>query len=264
MVATWRGGTIEIRAVPSGETVAVIPAAGSEVLSVRFSPDGETIAATYRSGSIRLYSALGEPLAELDAGIPTPWTAAFGYDGSKLAVACWGCYVQLWDLSTRALELQLEASKAVIWEVAFLPGDSNILASCSADGYVKLWDLRERRNLLTFDPFDGSADSVSFTPDGKTLVAAGGGDGRLFAWDLEYYERHMAGNVYFHLELLRPELGDAVQTEYLNEWADDVLRRPWPRIGPHAQPRADSFEDAAARTGMDPEMIAAWGSAPSN
>ena len=262
MVASWRGGTIEIRAVPSGEIVTTIPAAGSEVLSVRFSPDGRTIAATYRSGVIRLYSAPGELLAELDTGDPTPWTAAFSPDGKKLAVACWGCYVQLWDLTARALELQLEASKAVIWEVAYLPGDSNILASCSADGYVKLWDLRERCNVLTFDPFDGSAVSVSFSPDGKTLVAAGGDDGRLLAWDLEYYERHMAGHVRFHMDLLGPELGDAIQSEYLNEWADEVLRRPWPRIGPQAQQHAHLPEDATALRGVDPDVIAAWGSAP--
>ncbi len=262
MAAIWRAGTIRIRVVSTGEVVTTIPAAESELLSVRFSPDEKTIAATYRSMLIRLYSTQGELLAELATGIPIPWTTAFSPGGKKLAAACWGRYIQVWDLTTRVLERQLEASKAVIWEVAYRPGDSNILASCSADGYVKLWDLRERRNVLTLDPFDGSVDSVSFTPDGETLVAAGGDDGRLRAWDLEYFERHMAGNLRFYVDVFRPELGGAIQTEYLAAWAEQVLRRPWPRIGPCAQKDADSSEDGRALPGVDPDVIAVWGSSP--
>jgi hypothetical protein len=117
-----------------------------------------------------------------------------------------------------------------------MPGHPNLLATCSDDGLVQLWDLVGRRNVLTLDRFDGSALSVAFTPDGKTLVAAGGNDGHVHVWDLEYYERHMAGNLRSHIDLLGPELGDATQTDRLTAWADEVLRRPWPRIGPHATP----------------------------
>jgi WD40 repeat protein len=261
MAATWREGTIQIRAMLSGDILTTIPASGSEVLSVRFSPDGKTIAATCRSQLIRLYSARGELLAELATGAQTPWTAAFSPDGKKLAVACWGREIQVWDLATRTLDSRLEASKVVVWEVAYMPGRPNILTSCSADGYVQLWDLRQRRNVLTFDPFDGSADSVSFTPDGKTLVAAGGDDGRLCVWDLDYYERHMAGNLHFYIDLLRSELGDAIRTEYLAEWADEVMHRPWPRIGPYAERALDEQTSAADGIGVDPETIAGWGRA---
>ena len=180
----------------------------------------------------------------------------------KLAVACWAREIQLWDLASRALELRLEASKAAVWEVAYMPGRPNVLASCSADGYVQLWDLSEQRNLLTLDPFDGfGALSVSFTPDGKTLVAAGG-DGSLCVWDLEYFERHMAGHARFYTDLLRPELGDAIQTDDLTRWADEVLRRPWPRIGPYAEQDAHLPEDGPALPGVEPDVIAAWGSSP--
>jgi WD40 repeat protein/predicted Ser/Thr protein kinase len=258
MAATWHGGTIQIREVPSGDVVATIPATENEALSVRFSPDGKTIAATYRWGPIRLYSRQGELLAEFDA-VVTPWTAAFSPDGKKLAVACWAREIQLWDLVTHTLEARLEASKAAVWEVAYMPGRSNILASCSADGYVHVWDLSEQRNLLTLDPFDGfDAVSVSFTADGKTLVAAGG-DGSLCVWDLEYFERHMAGHARFYMDLLRDEMGEAIQTDYVTAWADEVLRRPWPRIGPYAQPNVHLPEDDTALGGVDPEVIATWG-----
>ncbi len=258
--ATWQGGTIQIRAATSGELITTIPARQHEALSVRFSPDGKTLAATYREGMIRLYSARGDLLAEFDAVI-TPWTATFSPDGKKLAAACWSRVIQVWDLATRSRELELEASTAVIWDVAYMPGHPNLLASCSDDGRVQLWDLGGRRNLLTFDRFDGAAGSVSFTPDGKTLIATGGGDRQVHIWDLEYYERHMAGNLRSNIDLLSSELGDAIQTDELMAWADEVLRRPWPRIGPHAK-RAQARPCTSTDTvGVDPDVIAAWGDA---
>jgi len=175
-----------------------------------------------------------------------------------LAVSCWSGQFQIWDLETRTLEARAGEPKSVVWGVAYRPSDTNILATCSGDGSVKLWDLRERRNLLTLEPFGGAdALSVSFTPDGKTLVAAGF-DGSLCVWDLEYYDRHIAGNLEYQIERLREDLGDRIQAEPLRAWTEDVLRRPWPRIGPHARIDAD-LPGSAAPHGIDPAAIATWG-----
>lgn len=253
-------GSIQIRAVPTGAVAATIPSHQDEALSVRFSPDGRTIAATYRRGRIRWYSVQGDLQAEFDTFL-TPWTVTFSPDGRQLAAACWSRQIQIWNLPSRSLELTLDASTAVIWEVAYMPGRPNLLASCSDDGLVQLWDLRGRRNVLTLARFDGAAISVAFTPDGKTLVAAADRTGPVHVWDLEYYERHMAGNLRFHMELLRPELGDAIQTGPLTAWADEVLRRPWPRIGPHAQHAQRPPDTGNSPAGVNPEVIAAWGNA---
>ncbi len=258
--ATWRDGTIQIREVPTGKIITTMLAKQHEVLSVRFSPDGKTLAATYRWGMIRWYSAQGDLLAEFDA-VLTPWTTAFSPDGKKLAAACWSRQIQIWDLATHSLELRLEASPAVIWEVAYMPGHPNLLASCSDDGYVQLWDLRERRNVLTFGRFDDSASSVSFTPDGKTLVAAGHGKAQLQVWDLEYYDRHIAGNLEHQIARHRDELKNSMQPEQLRAWAKDVLRRPWPRIGPRAQPVHGPPTPSTGVGGVDPDVIADWGNA---
>ncbi|HNQ22548.1 MAG TPA: protein kinase [Phycisphaerae bacterium] len=260
LAATWRDGTIQIRAVPGGEIITTIPAQQQEALSVRFSPNGQTLAATYRWGMIRWYSAAGELLAELDA-VLTPWTAAFSPDGEKLAAACWSRQIQVWDLATHALEVRLEASTAVVWEVAYMPGHPNLLASCSDDGQVQLWDLRERRNVLTLDGFDDTASSVSFSPDGKTLVTAGHGEAQLQVWDLEYYDRHIAGNLEHQVARHRDELSHSMQTGELRAWAKEVLRRPWPRIGPHAQPVHSPPAPGTGVAGVDPEVIANWGNA---
>ncbi|UCG16916.1 MAG: serine/threonine protein kinase [Phycisphaerales bacterium] len=258
--ATWQDGTIQIRDAPNGRIITTIPAIDREALSVRFSPDGKTLAVTYRRGTLRWYSVQGDLLAEVDTVI-TPWTATFSPDGKKLAAACWSRQIQVWDLTTQSLELRLQASTAVIWEVAYMPGHPNLLASCSDDGQVQLWDLSERRNVLTFDRFDGAATSVSFAPDGKTLVAAGHGETPLHVWDIEYYDRHIAGNLEHQIARHHDELNRSMQTEQLRAWAENVLRRPWPRIGPHAPPVHNAPAPGTSAGGVDPDVIANWGNA---
>jgi hypothetical protein len=126
---------------------------------------------------------------------------------------------------------------------------------------VQLWDLQERRNVLAIDRFEHSASSVSFTPDGATLVAAGHGETPVHVWDLEYYYRHIAGNLEHQIACYRDESDNGAPLEQLRAWAADVLRRPWPRIGPHAPPAHTAPTPSPTVGGVDPEVIARWGSA---
>jgi len=257
MAVTRPNETVEVREVETGKVLATLLSVGSEVLGARFDPRGRIIAITHRGASVTLCTPSGEQLCALDIGV-APWTVDFRPDGRKLAVGCWGRQFQIWDLETRTLEERIGEEEMVTWGVAYMPTDTNILATCSGDGSVRLWDLSEKRNVLTLEPFGGSdALSVSFTPDGKTLVAAGF-DGSLCVWDLEYYDHHIAGNLEHQIGRFHDELGDRAQTEYLRAWAEDVLRRPWPRIGPHARIDAD-LPGSAAPQGIDPAVIATWG-----
>ena len=250
--------TIQIRALDTGRVLMTLPSLGSEALSVRFSPNGLVIASGHRDNEVALWSATGERLGILDTGT-TPWSFGFRQDGRKLAVGCWGPQFQIWDLESRTLEARIGEAKKVVWGAAYMPMDTDFLATCCADGSVRLWDLNRQRNVLTLEPFGGSDSlSVSFTPDGKTLVAAGF-DGSLCVWDLEYYDRHIAGNLEYQIDRFRDELGGRIQTESLRAWAENVRRRPWPRIGPHAADRAVSSEAVAGPHGVDPETVAAWG-----
>ncbi|MFH1747894.1 MAG: serine/threonine-protein kinase [Planctomycetota bacterium] len=258
MAVTRPDQTVQLRDVGTGDVLATLPSLGSEVLAARFSSDGRMIATTQRGDTVALWTETGEPLGTLACGY-APWTVGFSPDGRKLAVGGWSYDFQIWDLETRQLEARLGESKSVVWGVAFRPSDMNILATCSGDGSVMLWDLSERRNILTLEPFGGAdALSVSFTPDGKTLVAAGF-DGSLCVWDLEYYDRHIAGNLEYQIGRFNEELGDSIQAEQLRAWAERVLRRRWPRIGPHAQRHLDSHAPPTDAIGVDPAIIAAWG-----
>jgi len=258
MAVTRPDQTVQVRDVGTGAVLATLPSSGSEALAARFSPDGRIIATSHRSDTVALWTETGECLGTLACGIP-PWMVNFRPDGRKLAIGCWSGQFQIWDLDTRKLEERLKEPKAVVWGVAYRPSDTNILATCSGDGSVMLWDLSERRNVLTLEPFGGAdALSVSFTPDGKTLVAAGF-DGSLCIWDLEYYDRHIAGNLEYQIARLGDELGDSIQTEPLRAWAKEVVRRPWPRIGPYARPEGSQPTPGSGAPGVDPDVIAAWG-----
>jgi len=260
VAVTCPDGTIQIRALETGRVLMILPSLGSEALSVRFSPNGLVIASGHRGNEVALWSATGERLGTLDTST-SPWTFGFRQDGRKLAVGCWGPRFQIWDLESRTLEASIGDAKKVVWGAAYMPTNTNFLATCRADGSVGLWDLNQQRNVLTLEPFGGSDSlSVSFTPDGKTLVAAGF-DGSMCVWDLEYYDRHIAGNLEYQIDRFRVELGGRIQTESLRAWAEDVRCRPWPRIGPHAADRAVSSETAIGARGVDPEAVAAWGRA---
>ena len=76
---------------------------------------------------------------------------------------------------------------------------------------------------------EANVSSVSFGHDGRTLVVTGDNPDVL-VYDLEYYARHIAGNWEYQASRLKPELGDAIQTERLQEWTEAVLSRPWPRL----------------------------------
>lgn len=258
VAVTRRDETIQILALDTGRVLMTLPSLGSESLSVRFSPDGFLIVTGHRGNEVALWSATGELLGTLDMGA-TPWTFEFRPDGRKLAVGCWGQQFQILDLESRTLEARIGEAKKVVWGAAYMPTNTDFLATCCADGSVRLWDLNRQRNVVTLEPFGGSDSlSVLFTPHGKTLVAAGF-DGSLCVWDLEYYDRHIAGNLEYQIDRFRDELGGRIQTESLRAWAENVRRRPWPRIGPHAADRAVSSEAVVGPHGVDPETVAAWG-----
>ena len=225
---THRGGGFRVRDVRTGELVSKLKRSSRQAISVSFSPDGQSLATTSRDLEVRLWSRSGELLAALECDA-NPWSARFSPDGGKVAAGTWRHEVWVWDVASRKRLVRLRGHSGVVWEVAFLPGSDRFLASGSGDGTVRIWDLKEQRSLAVIEAFEANVNSISFGDDGRTLIVSGEGP-EVLVYDLDYYARHIAGNWEYQSQKLSADLGDAIQVEALQRWAEEVMSRPWPRL----------------------------------
>lgn len=244
---------------PGLETIARLPAAKQQLVSLQLSPDGNTLISVNRGDEVKLWNVdaalagkygpdLQPELIPVRTGPQAqPWTCAFSPDGQTLLIGDWTKTIQIWDLRARRLAGRLEGHTALVYDVAFMPGDPSKVATCSADGTIKLWSLPDRRCLLTIDPFGGwDAITLQFTADGRRLMCASA-EGTVRIWDLHHFDRHIAGSLEYALGRYQEELGDRVDAAALREWARGVMRAP-----------------ASEPPGPGPDLraIEAWGAEP--
>ncbi len=170
---------------------------GSERLA--FSPKGDILAAGYWAGPVILYdTSTWMPQAVFTTQIGFINSIAFSPDGKLIAVGG-GIYnpdrrgVQIWDVATQQLLLQLDDFDEAVRSLAFSP-DGATLATAdghpwSGRGSAKIWDVKtgELQAELTIQ---GKTDQlyiqafsdITFSPDG-TLLAAINADGNVQLWD---------------------------------------------------------------------------------
>ncbi len=94
--------------------------AGSTLGPMAFSPDGRVLALLFRPNTVRLVvPATGQELATLTAPEDrVVQSLSFSPDGTRLAAACWGHVVQLWDLRRARSEL---ARRRLDWALPAYP-----------------------------------------------------------------------------------------------------------------------------------------------
>ncbi len=179
-----------------------------------FSPDGKVLAIGCMNRTVHLWEvATGRELPPLTRLPGPPYALAFVADGGSVVTSD-GYHLQIWDLATRRVGLQVEAGYAfavspdgktlatagghalLLWRTAdgtMLPtgGHSAPLQSlayapdgkllATADGVtLRLWDARSGQGLRTIVH---SVSSVTFSADGKR-IAGWGTDGRPVVWDV--------------------------------------------------------------------------------
>jgi WD40 repeat protein len=189
------GSAIVVRDLASGRKRVFKGKDSAQVMScdstahgwgLAYSPDGKTLAAGGSHGGEDGFLSLwetttgeGVELAPLRRPITT---VAFSSDGRTIASGSMDGKLVLWDASTRAEKLQIEANRSYLAPVCFSP-DGRVVASANESRSVKLWDSSTGREVGSMRGHLKAVLSIAFSPDGKALVSGDSG-GTIFVWDV--------------------------------------------------------------------------------
>ena len=134
------GRTAKVWEAATGKNIATLESSGV-VRGIAFSPDGKHLA-TGTSKTVTLSDTkTWQPIATLDT--VDFESLAFSPDGSRLIIG--GTWpeqrIQIWDVETRELIVELSGHKSDVESFAFSP-DGCLLASGGFDGVIYMWDMR--------------------------------------------------------------------------------------------------------------------------
>ncbi len=149
-----------------------------------WSDDGTLVAGggpyTSVAGPLTVTDTTGAVRLELDYPV---WGAAFNPDTTLLAAAGESGIVEIWDLATGELVVELtgHAAYGPAYCVMFHP-DGTRLASGGNDGTIRLWDTTTWQQVHEMRGHKSYVKTLAFSPDG-TQLASGSGDFTVRLWD---------------------------------------------------------------------------------
>lgn len=145
---------------------------GRDVSWLGSSPDSSLLIAKL-DGNLLAFQL---PDLQLKDALPDVWcnAVAISPSGERLAVANRGKdTIDLWNLSTRQIEMTLTGHTSTVNTLAFSP-DGLLLASGSNDRSVRLWDVRSGQMVAELREHRAPVQSVGFSPDGQRLLTSSG------------------------------------------------------------------------------------------
>ncbi|NEO87001.1 MAG: hypothetical protein F6J87_22490 [Spirulina sp. SIO3F2] len=150
---------------------------------IAISADAKVLASVSRGGNIKIWTAQGQLLQELNSGVNI-WDVAFSPDGQAIATALANGQIHLWHKNAQgqfhSIPKKIQAHQAAVRQVNFSP-DGQQLVSGSVDQTIKIWQFSDQRLLQTLEGHTASVYAVSFSPDGQRLVS-GSSDRTLRLW----------------------------------------------------------------------------------
>jgi WD40 repeat protein len=152
-----------------------------DVTSVAFSPDGRLIATTSGDRTARLWTAAGEPVAELPGHREGLTSVVFNPAGTLVATTSFDGTARLWDVPSGRLVHVLRGHAWSVLSGAFSP-DGKEFVTTSMDSTARVWDVASGRDVSVLRGHTGWVKRASFSPDGK-LVLTASEDGTARLWE---------------------------------------------------------------------------------
>lgn len=117
---------------------------------------------------------------------------AFSPQGDSIAVGNYERHIELYNLATGKLLVELQTQIGYINSIAFSP-DGKLIAAGGGiypdRRGVQIWDVATQQLLLELDDFDEAVRSLAFSPNGAILATADGhpwsGGGSAKIWDVK-------------------------------------------------------------------------------
>ncbi|MDX6581649.1 MAG: hypothetical protein QOI10_833 [Solirubrobacterales bacterium] len=218
-IMTRAPGTVQVRAVATGELLATLRGHTAAITGLQFSPDGARLATASRDGTARVWDRPREPgrtpagqgggvddvayspdgtllaiggdrsaqifdandvrVQEMRDDVGVS-AVAFSPDGARLVTASRGRTASVWEIGTGDRLGVLRGHDRRVRDAAFSPDGAKIVTA-SADRTARIWSADSGERFLTVHP-GGGVDAVAYSPDGD-LIATGSRYGPVQLWD---------------------------------------------------------------------------------
>lgn len=180
--------------VATGLKKNAIPLDSQWLLSCAISPSGKLVASAGLNNNCTIYRISKEN--RVQQNVVSIFKGHTGYvssidflDETQLLSASGDMTCALWDIP-KAKRVREYADHLGDVLALTLPNsncknakDTNIFASCGADGYVYIWDIRTPSNIQSFFVGDSDVSTIRFFKDNNSILA-GSDDGSINMFDL--------------------------------------------------------------------------------
>ena len=141
------------------------PGTGGKAYSVALSPDNTIIAAGMGDYAQLVNTQTGAPLKTVGADANIVNSLDFSSDGTKLVLASWLGYADVWDLTTDTLIMKCDDGS----EFAVFSPDNSLLVTSTNDN-VGIWSVSTHTKIDSIALISSKVNGLALSPDNKWLA----------------------------------------------------------------------------------------------